>query len=34
LSDAANLFKGSDAARNWRYDNMNISLGIGLPFQF
>jgi hypothetical protein len=34
LSDAANLFSGSEAARNWRYDNINISLGIGLPFQF
>lgn len=34
FSDAANLFNGSEAARNWRYENMNISLGIGLPFQF
>ncbi|MBP6687531.1 MAG: BamA/TamA family outer membrane protein, partial [Lacibacter sp.] len=28
----ANVFGRSDANRNWRYENINISLGIGYPF--
>ena len=30
----ANLFGRSDANRNWRYENINISLGIGYPFNW
>ncbi|NCU02669.1 MAG: BamA/TamA family outer membrane protein [Chitinophagaceae bacterium] len=30
----SNLFGRSDANRNWRYENINISLGIGYPFQW
>nr|WP_294905493.1 BamA/TamA family outer membrane protein [uncultured Lacibacter sp.] len=30
----SNLFGRSDASRNWRYENINISLGIGYPFQW
>jgi outer membrane protein insertion porin family len=30
----ANLFGRSDGNRNWRYENINISLGIGYPFNW
>lgn len=34
LSDVENLFSRSTEARTWRYENINISLGIGYPFQW
>jgi outer membrane protein assembly factor BamA len=34
LNDLENLFSRSTEARTWRYENINISLGIGYPFQW
>ncbi len=34
LSDVENLFSRSTEARTWRYEHINISLGIGYPFQW
>ena len=34
VNDIGNLFSRSAEARNWRYENINISLGIGYPFQW
>ena len=34
VNDIGNLFGRSTEARNWRYENINISLGIGYPFQW
>jgi outer membrane protein insertion porin family len=34
VNDVGNLFGRSAEARTWRYENINISLGIGYPFQW